>query len=273
MIHNSFQYSIFDPTGNITALVEGDVCIEDQPAAAAEIMKTHPEVEQVGFIRIPDGSEDGYDVDLRMTGGEFCGNASMCAAVFYVMRNSERNENHIKTVKLRVSGTSEPVIVDIGPACHNSFNASITMPDAVDISTNLFAFEKLSENLPVVKYEGIVHIIITPASPFYYFLNNRKDAEFAVKKWCEELKSDGLGLMFLDQKADAYQLTPLVYIPGSGTLFWENSCASGSAAVGLYLAKNNGCHLKGILHEPGGNLTVESDPVSQKTILSSLIKI
>ena len=48
------QYSIFDPTGNITALVESPVPVERQPAVAAALMARHPEVEQVGFVRFPD---------------------------------------------------------------------------------------------------------------------------------------------------------------------------------------------------------------------------
>ena len=46
------KYSIFDPTGNITALVEDAVEDSLQPSAAAEIMKKHPEVEQVGFVSL-----------------------------------------------------------------------------------------------------------------------------------------------------------------------------------------------------------------------------
>ena len=42
-------YSILDPTGNITALVESPVERTRYQAAAAAIMHLHPEVEQVGF--------------------------------------------------------------------------------------------------------------------------------------------------------------------------------------------------------------------------------
>ena len=54
-------------------------------------------------------------------------------------------------------------------------------------------------------------------------------------------------------------MTPLVYIPGSGTVFWENSCASGSAAVGMYLADGNAAPTEVSLREPGGVLHVTSD--------------
>ena len=45
------HYCLFDPTGNITALVESAVDVPDQPAVAAGIMCRHPEVEQVGSLR------------------------------------------------------------------------------------------------------------------------------------------------------------------------------------------------------------------------------
>ena len=57
---------ILDPTGNITALVEGPVPPSEQPAAAAMLMERHPAVEQVGFVRF--GPEA---VSLRMAGGEY----------------------------------------------------------------------------------------------------------------------------------------------------------------------------------------------------------
>ena len=65
------RYRIFDPTGNVTALVEDAVEPALQPEAAAEIMRVHPEVEQVGFVSL-----NGALPSLRMAGGEFCGNAS-----------------------------------------------------------------------------------------------------------------------------------------------------------------------------------------------------
>ena len=109
--------------------------------------------------------------------------------------------------------------------------------------------------------EGISHMLIRPASAFFSLLQERQRAERAVRDWCAQLKAEGLGLMFLEEEAAAsFRLTPLVYIPGSGTLFWENSCASGSAAVGGYLAETAGAPVRLELRQPGGSLRVESAP-------------
>ena len=63
---NMLRYSILDPTGNITAIVESPVEIARQPELASRIMRLRPEVEQVGFLSVPD--DEGLPA-LRMAGG------------------------------------------------------------------------------------------------------------------------------------------------------------------------------------------------------------
>ena len=51
--NGALRLCIFDPTGNITALVESAVEPEAQPSAAARIMARFPAVEQVGERKRP----------------------------------------------------------------------------------------------------------------------------------------------------------------------------------------------------------------------------
>ena len=103
-------YSLFDPTGNITLLVETPVPEEDQPSVAAALMKVEPSVEQVGFVSAP--SDSSRDIDLRMAGGEFCGNATMSAAALAVMRSGRTpKQGDPIGVTVRSSGASGPVTV------------------------------------------------------------------------------------------------------------------------------------------------------------------
>ena len=44
--YSKIEYCVFDPTGNITALVESKVDVADQPAVASAIMDAEPDVEQ-----------------------------------------------------------------------------------------------------------------------------------------------------------------------------------------------------------------------------------
>ncbi len=244
------RYSIFDPTGNITALVESPVPAADQAAVAAEIMRLHPETEQVGFVR---GN------DLRMAGGEFCGNASMCAAALRLL-NGKAVGMGWTAVSLHVSGASEPVETRLRAEGGERFTAEIRMPAALGIGTREFAFEGLRAALPLVRLEGISHLVIREESVLFALLQDRPRAERAVCAFCAELGAEGLGLLFLEEDADAMRLTPLVYIPGSGTVFWEKSCASGSAAAGMVLAADRGAPVEFALTEPGGVLFVRCDP-------------
>ena len=52
-------------------------------------------------------------------------------------------------------------------------------------------------------------------------------------------------------------LLPLVYVPKSGTLFWEGSCASGTAAAGAFLRRDCGPG-KWEFTEPAGRLIIEA---------------
>ncbi len=262
MDENRVFYRIFDPTGNITALVESETAADRQPSVAAALMRRHPEVEQVGFVRFC-GSEDGLDGALRMAGGEFCGNASMSAAALCLLRREEVGqclpEGEIP-LRLRVSGAAEPVALRLRRETESAFRCEIEMPRPRGLRELDFAFEGARAALPVVELEGISHAVVELASPFFALRDDREAAGRAVRKLCAALVAEGCGLMFLEESGDAARLTPLVYIPGSGTEFWENSCASGSAAVGLFLAARLGKPVERALREPGGMLTVRSDP-------------
>ena len=261
---NALRVSIFDPTGNITALVEDPVEIAEQSAVAAAVMERFPAVEQVGFARL---SESGGDVALRMAGGEFCGNAAMSAAALFLLRRGDTSSDEEKTVKLRVAGISREVEVRLKKADGASFFASVRMPPALSVSEQVFPFGALRDPITVVRMEGIAHAIVTPASGFFSLCGDKAAAEEAARRLCAALGAEALGLMFLEGEAPDMRLTPLVYVPGSGTMVWENSCASGSAAVGTALGTRRGTRVALKLEEPGGVLGVESGGLRGETRL------
>ena len=259
------RYSILDPTGNITALVESEVEQKQRQEAAAAIMRLHPEVEQVGFLHT--AGADGLPT-IAMAGGEFCGNASMCAAALLKLRGECGD-----MVRLHVSGSTQPVEVSLRHTAAAAFSAELQMPPALEITERDFTFEKLQGALPLVRMEGISHIVIESASPFFMLLSDRPAAECAVRRFCEELGADGLGLLFLEGEGSERRMTPLVFIPGSNTVFWENSCASGSAAIGMYLASSGAVSGEVSLLEPGGTLTVASDALTGETRLRGWVRL
>ena len=361
----TIRYSILNPNGNITALVESQIPQEMQPEIAGKIMDLHPDVEQVGFVcfhdeeplhsgdrlpdgiqvRLPDGDRlpNGIQVRLRMAGGEFCGNASLSAAALYLHRQESAGSDAVpypaepsgascfmgdgsesgvcreKTALLSVSGFSGTVEVKLQAEESGRFVGAVAMPPAVRISRREFSFDTIKDTLPLVQMEGISHIMIEPESAFFSLTERKDAAEEAVKRWCSDLGADCLGLMFLkacsgednsdtgeeynhsaedsqncsvsaqdnnlnaqnyslsaqdyNLSAQDYSLTPLVYVPGSSTVFWENSCASGSAAAAMYLADTAGRQVSCAFFEPGGQLRAESDPGNGKTLLYGSVEL
>ena len=234
------EYVVLDPTGNVTALVTGPVPVWEQPSAAARLMAREPDVEQVGFLS--PGSD--ADVTLRMAGGEFCGNASMCAAAQY----ADRNGLGACAVTLRVSGAGDPVSVRLSAPAAGARRSTVSMPLPVRIARVPLPG---AGEIPVVFFAGIAHALL----PHTW---DRSRAEADAPGWAERLGAGALGVLLLDREGG--RLDPLVFVPAAGTLVWERSCASGTAAAGAWLAEARGGPVRLTLAQPGGSLTVEASP-------------
>ena len=236
----TLRYTVLDPSGNLTILVATEVARAQQPALAAALLSAEPAAEQVGFLESP-----GTDchIRVRMAGGEFCGNATLCAAALYSAQSGQGQ------VRVGMSGAETPLTVTLQPR-EGGFDGRLDMPLPTRVETRQFSLDGRFFSLPMVTLPGISHLLLTEPLA-------KRDAERAVKCWCRELQAPGLGLMMLDEAA--MTLTPLVYIPGGDTLYWERSCASGTAAVGAALATLRGESLSLHLQEPGGTLGVSAE--------------
>ena len=262
--NNNIIYNIFDPTKNITILVESDIDVKDQPAIARALMEIHPNVEQVGFLSF----DDNKNVKLRMAGGEFCGNATMCAGVYAVIsdeiykikfpkdnenildkkyfkeksiddnnyKNNNKFANFAKTIY--VDALKKYVEVEVKCIDKNKFIGTVNMPRAKEIINIKFPDGEIYD---VVHLQGISHIIIDIDNSYYKKLaenNNLKNHfENKIKPYCDFLNVESLGIIFYDKIKNS--ITPLVYVKNADTLYWENSCASGSIAVYEYLKYKN----------------------------------
>jgi diaminopimelate epimerase len=219
----NIDYIIFDPSKNITALVISKVDVSTYKDISKKIMDKEPLVEQVGFLTF-DGESD---ISLRMAGGEFCGNATMCAAVYHVMKNELPSAN----VKVKVFGTDGLIDVEIKKIGDSEWEGIVKMPKPLEIKDVTFPNGK---TLPVVSFEGISHvIIIDDVSNQSNF--TKEEAESVIKEWCDFLNVPAFGMMHYDLKNS--NLVPLVYVKSIDTLFWENSCSSGTTAIGTWLFK------------------------------------
>lgn len=252
------RYAIFDPTGNVTALVEDPVARDLHQAVARRIMVAHPEVEQVGFVE--SGPCGGASGRLTMAGGEFCGNATMSAAALLALRGHVGSDPGALSLRLWVSGAQDPVEVRMRSIDGTTFEGAVRMPPARSVERVVLAWADVSAEVPVVFMEGISHAVVDEGSPFARLAGVPEEAEAAVRAWCATLGADGLGIMFLDREGSERTLTPLVFVPGADTCFWERSCASGTSACGMYEAALSGGAVDLACREPGGILRVTSEP-------------
>ncbi len=230
------NYYRLDPTENITLLVETPVPPGMRKKIAAKLMRAEPGAEQVGFVE---------GKTLNMAGGEFCGNATLSAAAVYCLDNGlDRAE-----LDFNVSGTEKPVRVSIQKEGEDEYLGTVEMPSPVDIKEIDFTVGNETVTAPLIDFGGISHIILTGKTGI-------EECEKILPPLCQKLGADCLGIMLVDGE----KLTPLVYVPSPETLVRESSCASGTAAAGIYFALKNGGSFSGEFTEPGGKLKIEVRP-------------
>lgn len=231
------QYSIWDPTKNITLLVSTPVPRAKQPDVAAALMAAQPPVEQVGFLE--EAALPGAAVRLQMMGGEFCGNASMSTAAFIAKRDGLNGG----AVPLEVSGYAG--LLHCGLTIRDGdMYGTVAMPLPEKVSS--VGLDGVGE-VPAVFFAGIVHCIV-PAHAM-----TRQMADEAIRPLCSALNADACGILLYDEADSAF--TPLVYVAETGTAVWESGCGSGSAAIASYLAAQAGDSRSADLRQPGGAIT------------------
>ena len=278
------EYYLADPTGNITILVESFAPVENQPYIGKRLMEIEPSCEQVGFLYMVDINRENPDdiskngeknaekvnIKLRMSAGEFCGNATMStAALFFI--NSGYCDGDSADILVDSSGVKDPVLVNITKNADEKFYIGrVKMPCPRGITKHILTFEEENYELSIVDFGGINHIVMPYSDEAVgRFMaganaedeNFRIKAENAVHKWLDDLKVESLGLIFVDDNniyVNQLKLNPLVYVPDCGTCYWESSCGSGTTAVGAYYFEKNGnVPVSFMARQPGGTLTIE----------------
>ena len=230
------NYVLADPTGNLTALVETSLPPALRQSAAAALMEQRNEIEQLGFLSLP---SKGGDIALTMAGGEFCGNACLSASAYFLRQKGISSG----TVGVEISGAEGIVKVELESLGENEYSGRVEMP--LPLSCESVA-SPLGE-LKLMRFPGICHAIVSTGI-------SRAEAEKLIVPLCGSIGCEALGLMLLDE--ESCRLDPLVYVPGAESLFWERSCASGTTAVGAYLALREGKPLSASLAQPGGSLSI-----------------
>ena len=260
-----YQYQIFVPGGNKTALVFGIDGLESDTALRKtiqdKILAKHEhdadgEVEQVGFVSL-----DKSAPELLMTGGEFCGNATRSAAAYYFQ------ESRSGDAAIKVSGTQKPVKAGLSSNGHSSKGTQLAawaeMPLIEDLSS---AIIPLKDGLHWVSIEGISHLVIPQeqSAPFLAKIlscdNKAAQINVAIELLKRTIKENFLpvgkayGIMFLENVTDTLKMHPFVHVVSADTTYYETACGSGAICVGLASCFLSGKSVNLPLLQPSGKI-------------------
>ena len=214
------EYKLLNPSGNITALVTKDFPREKYNVISNEIMKNNPAVEQVGFLK----KHSDTIFRLEMAGLEFCGNASRAFACYLV------KEGYVKTNKFDISVTGYDNLIECnveqkGDDYFSSINLKLLKPIIDFIEKKVLNNQEIS----VVHLPGISHILLDQTKFKFDKDNCKNDAKRIIQE-LNLINLQAVGVIWFDKN----QINPVVYVKDIDSLFYENSCGSGSLAYGIY---------------------------------------
>ena len=244
------EYMILNPSGNLTALVLGDAYSqEDRIRINDAIMALDPAIEQVGFL-------SAKECRLTMAGGEFCGNATRCAAYYY-HHLTERD----------------------GSMIYVNSDVLATGADGDDVWTEIpvdgYEIEGMDGGRYLVKMKGITHLVLREE-------RLADDSENYLKATAQQLMEnyhlddEAVGVMFQRREADGIHMYPVIWVRSVDTLICENACGSGTIATAMVEAVLAGATGSYQIFQPSGDLLgadirMENGRVA-KAVLSGQIK-
>lgn len=206
-----FKYYIYNPSGNITALVEGNNIDEKtMKIINDEIMKNNKSIEQVGFI-------NNKKYELKMAGGEFCCNATRCAAYHYL--NGKSKEIEIFVTNIVKAGVNDNGV------------AYCEIPLLKETSKLI----KLDRGIYYIKMDGISHIVLDKKTSKKYINNirNIKTTAMTLIEKYDIKDNEAIGVIFTEEVNSRLKIHPVVWVQKIDTLFYENACGSGTTACAI----------------------------------------
>ena len=236
----TYRLTVLRPGGNDTCLIAG--IVEDAATRKRvndAVMESYPTVEQVGFVDL-----DPALPKLMMAGGEFCGNATRSTA--WLALGGQPGE-----LLVQVSGVSKLLRAGVT----DKKEAFAEMPIYSDLA-------KITEDpeVPgnyVVKMEGITQYIAFDTEVISGLTPD--EIKITAKKRIDENdlgRFPAAGVIYSQKNGDGWRITPVVFVPGAsdeGTLFLETACGSGTTALGMVLAMQQGASIKDVpIMQPSG---------------------
>ena len=235
-------------------------------------------------------------IRLEMMGYEFCGHATLSAAAYLAQQNGlAAGEEDVFTidssgvdglldVRLRKLDTMDSAAyTDPNASCNKDSDSHSDVLPVYQGTVSMPRPEVDSyQGYPLIRFGGISHLIV-PSDAF-----TEEQAESSIREFSAELGVPALGMMICEEydrliagcvdsgelnmncddqcrhgansdgaSADEFTIRPLVYVPGSATLFWEHGCATGSTALGWYRYHLNHRNSATEIRQPGGIIRVD----------------
>ena len=231
------------PLGNTTVFLRGEAAAEERSALLSEAMDyDHLAAEQAGFLVEPHTEEAILRVE--MSGGEFCGNATLSAAALAAAEGAE------SLFLVECSGAPEPLRAEAHPLGSGRWLARAEMPSAHEvrrISLDGFSFggAAICVSLP-----GIAHLVVEAADL------SAADYDELLARLMRETDADAYGVVPFERMGrDHFRIRPYVAVPSAKSHVFEHACGSGSLALALAEGSERG---RIAVEQPGGTLFVET---------------
>lgn len=231
------QYTVADPTGNITLLVTSPAEAAIRAQLGARLLPLEKDARQAAFLVRED---EGYR--LETAGGELDGCALMAAAALLAF-DEKASFGETLTVRLGASGVPGSVTCEVTPV-RTCDLVTVSMPLPEQIGPAVFPLTDGSVTYPVVSFPGVSHIIV-PAGTV-----DRTAAREVLGHCSALLPSPAVGMLFWDERANAFE--PLLYRKAFGTAEWLPASADGAAAIAAWLTKKRQAGQSLSLKQPGG---------------------
>ncbi|MBM0869059.1 histidine racemase CntK [Staphylococcus auricularis] len=239
------HFSKFNPSGNMTVLVDSTHDPSEYAGIAQQLMQTsHVGCEQVGFIVDAKGD---IPHQLVMSGQEFCGNGTL-SFIHYL---KTRDLLPSSSFELQVSGLSEPTRCAF---YEETGEYEVALPGPTEILKKQYTIDDVIFDGLEIQYDTYQHFVC-PISVWSDRLAISVEKFVRQHQWSEHFTAIGIMLYEAHQRL----LHPLIYIPQVDSITWEQSCGSGTGSVGVYEAyRRHSSHIEEEILQPGGALSVST---------------
>lgn len=193
--------------------------------------------EQTGFLIL----EDNH---LEMAGGEFCGNAARATAILL-------SEIHQKPrVSFTVSGYNGTGSAEVKKTGDKTYFVKCIFP-SLSADRHEITLSN-GQKATIVDLGGIVHVVIE--APFFSKTDVYQAMHRTITREVGLEKRSAVGVVWIERLKDAVKMHPVIWVKDVDTFFYEQSCGSGTIAVG----EVTGAH--SVIQPTGKEIQVEITP-------------